>query len=111
VPNAALRYCAQPGCPRLVQRGRCQAHTRTERDRPNVDVRKWYRTARWAALRAQKMAEQPLCVECERAGIVEPWTDLDHIRPHRSDPVLFYDCDNLQGLCKQHHSAKTGRGE
>jgi 5-methylcytosine-specific restriction protein A len=82
-----------------------------ERDRPNVDVRKWYRTARWARIRAQKMRENPLCVECEQEGILEPWTDLDHVVPHRSNPALFWDYTNLRGLCHRHHSAKTRRGE
>ena len=32
---------------------------------------------------------------------------MDHIRPHRGDPVLFWDQTNWQPLCKHHHDVKT----
>lgn len=107
---SASRFCAAPGCPVLVQRGRCAAHRIQERDRPNVDTRKWYRTPRWQALRAQKMAEAPFCAACEVEGRLERWTDLDHIVRHDGDPVRFWDYANLQGLCASHHARKTGKG-
>ena len=110
MPLAPLRYCAHPGCSQKVSFGRCQAHQPRERDRDNQHIRRWYRTARWAALRAQVMAAAPLCVECEKAGHVEPWTDLDHIRPHYGRPELFWDTENLQGLCASHHTQKTRTG-
>ena len=34
-------------------------------------------------------------------------TDVDHIVPHRGDPVLFWDQSNWQALCHSHHSIKT----
>jgi 5-methylcytosine-specific restriction protein A len=111
MPNAALRYCAIPRCPTLVTRGRCEAHKLRERDRPNVDTRKWYRTPRWQALRQQKREEDPYCGDCAKEG--RPyvlWTDLDHIVPHRGDETRFWDYANLQGLCASHHAAKTGKG-
>jgi 5-methylcytosine-specific restriction protein A len=83
--------------------------------RPNVEVRRWYRIARWRhpvwGRRAQILARDPLCVECRRAGVVEPTAEVDHVIPHRGDPVLFWDPDNLQGLCTTHHGQKTQRGE
>ena len=106
-----MRYCVQPGCSTLVEAGRCTTHRRDqERYRPNVDVRKLYRTPRWAELRKRKQDEQPFCVECEKAGHLVVWTELDHIVPHRGDLKLFWQEDNLQGLCATHHSSKTGRG-
>jgi 5-methylcytosine-specific restriction protein A len=54
--------------------------------------------------------EAPFCVECQKEGRLEVWTDLDHIVPHRGDMCLFWDEENLQGLCASHHSAKTGQG-
>jgi 5-methylcytosine-specific restriction protein A len=38
-----------------------------------------------------------------------PATVVDHIVPHRGDPVLFWDEANWQGLCKLCHDAKTAR--
>lgn len=107
-----LRPCAEPSCPTLVRKGRCTAHARQlEQQRPNRDVRRWYYTARWKALREQKQRDNPLCVECQAEGRVMVWTDLDHVIPHQGDEALFFNADNVQGLCKPHHSAKTRRGE
>ena len=40
---------------------------------------------------------------------VKAWeeTVVDHIRPHRGDPVLFWDEKNWQSLCKSCHDKKT----
>lgn len=106
------RYCATPGCSTVVDRGHCQQHAVVrEHQRVNFDVRRWYRTVRWKILRRSVLMDQPICPECERAGEVVPATEVDHIVPHRGDAVLFWDKANLQGLCHQHHGAKTGRGE
>jgi len=57
------------------------------------------------------LAEHPLCVECEKEGKVVPATNVDHIVPHRGDPVLFWAEGNWQGLCATHHSIKTAKGQ
>jgi hypothetical protein len=36
-----------------------------------------------------------------------PATVVDHIIPHTGDPELFWDVDNLQGLCDPCHNSKT----
>lgn len=60
-------------------------------------------SARWRALRAQVLREEPLCRLCQAAGRVEAAIDVDHIDndSHNNDRA------NLQGLCKAHHSEKT----
>lgn len=60
-------------------------------------------------LRAMHMAIEPLCRECRRQRINTPGADVDHIVPHRGDIDLFLDPDNLQTLCKTHHSMKTAK--
>lgn len=53
-------------------------------------------------------SENALCALCAALhGRTEPATEVDHIRPHRGDPVLFWDPENHQGLCKACHSRKT----
>lgn len=111
-----VRVCATPGCPVLVQKGHCPTHTSQLRKvadsrRPNTDIRRLYKTARWEAYRRQKRSENPLCVDCHAQGINRPWDDLDHQIPHRGDLELFWDYDNLVGRCHRHHAEKTGRGE
>jgi 5-methylcytosine-specific restriction enzyme A len=109
MPTSPAYPCRAPGCPQLQP---CPTHPRESLIvRPNVDVRRWYHLARWRhpvwGRRAQVLARDPLCVECLKAGRVVPTTDVDHVVPHRGDPVLFWDPLNLQGLCHGCHSRKT----
>ena len=107
-----MRYCAWPGCAVKVERGHCLVHAvQTEHQRPNRDVRKWYYTVRWRALRTQVLSAHPLCVVCMEERRVTAATEVDHRVPHRSDPVLFWEYHNLQALCVSCHSRKTQRGE
>jgi 5-methylcytosine-specific restriction protein A len=48
-------------------------------------------------------------VPCAAAGLLEPATVVDHVVPHRGDPVLFWNETNWQGQCKPCHDAKTAR--
>lgn len=59
--------------------------------------------AAWRKLRASVLAEQPLCPECRDQGLLVPATEVDH---QDNDPSNN-SRDNLVGLCKTHHSAKT----
>ena len=95
----------------MVPKGRCAAHARVrEQQRPNTDIRKLYRTARWAATRRQVLQQYPLCPMCASAGVVCLSTEVDHIVPHKGDLRLFWKSENLQGLCHRHHGEKTGKG-
>ena len=66
---------------------------------------------RWRKIRAQFLAENPLCVMCQEQGHITAATELDHIIRHKGDPVLFYDVSNLQGLCADHHRRTKARME
>lgn len=48
---------------------------------------------------------------CEKEGRLVPATVVDHIKPHRGDPVLFWADDNRQGLCLHHHNSTKQRQE
>ena len=82
-----------------------------EHDRDLWEVRKWYRTKRWYAMRDDVLRANPYCVHCQEAGRVTAATEVDHIRKHAGSVVLFWDRANLQGLCKAHHASKTAKGE
>jgi 5-methylcytosine-specific restriction protein A len=62
---------------------------------------------RWRALRRLKLDADPMCVACERNGIVTPANEVDHIVPVSTNPDGMFDYDNLQSLCKSCHSRKT----
>jgi 5-methylcytosine-specific restriction enzyme A len=112
MPTAPLRYCLSPNCPNRVVRGYCVT---CQAPRRQVEKR-FQRGAtiyggRWRQLRADflKRPENVLCVRCLEQGRAVIATELDHVRPHRGDPALFYDIRNLTPLCKTHHSEKTAK--
>jgi len=63
--------------------------------------------AAWARLRAEVLAEQPLCVDCKAMGYVTPATEVDHIRDSRADYSDDNSRENLAGRCTPCHSRKT----
>lgn len=58
---------------------------------------------RWRQIRQIVLAEQPLCPMCQRMGKVVPATEVDHIDEDSHNNAR----ENLQGLCHDHHAAKT----
>lgn len=103
MPSAPLRPCTFPGCPVI---GPCPDHGRWK----IAAWKKWYYTAAWRRLRKYVLDRDPLCVMCKVIGVVTVATEVDHIIPHRGDRALFWDPENVQGLCDTHHSEKTRQG-
>jgi len=64
---------------------------------------------RWQKVRIGFLTLNPLCTKCEAQGRVVAAKVVDHIEPHKNDPVLFWDQDNWQGLCYRHHNRKTAQ--
>src|SRR5262245_31503499 len=109
MPTSPLTPCAMPGCPARVDTRFCRRHAVVrEHQRRNFDVRRWYRTARWRRLRQQVLDRNPLCVHCITPTVA---SEIDHIRKHEGNEMLFFDPANLQGLCPYHHGVKTAKGE
>jgi 5-methylcytosine-specific restriction endonuclease McrA len=69
------------------------------------------KTYRWQQERKAFLMCNPLCVMCRQAGHTTAARIVDHIRPHRGDAVLFWDQQNWQPLCKQHHDSAKQRLE
>lgn len=106
------QFCAWPGCPALVPFGKCAAHAPRQRllVQDYAKVHRWYGSARWQRLRRDVLQTDPFCRSCADRGRHVLTIDVDHIRKHDGDPVLFWDRSNLQGLCKSCHTIKTTRG-
>ncbi len=109
MPYKPLSPCAYPGCIGLAADGEryCAAHKpamqKYEQDRRGTPAQRGY-GARWQRLRLLVLGRDPIC---QYPGCTELATDVDHIVPRSlggKDSM-----DNLQGLCHQHHSAKTAR--
>lgn len=71
MPSAAPRPCSHPGCGALVRdgTGRCPSHPRQVWAK-KADAPKRVTGRRLQRMREQLMREQPLCVECQKVGIV-----------------------------------------
>lgn len=107
MPYQSLRQCTYPGCCTLVKSGRCAKHT--TRVRRNPGIVRLYNSSEWQVLRSAQLVKEPWCADCLYNNAKQLATDVDHIRAHRGDPKLFFDEQNLQSLCKRHHSVKTAR--
>ena len=116
-------FCKHPGCRRPVPRGEdfCGQH-KSDAEKHAAAARKARearRTAfkgssakrgygyRWQKLRNCFIAQHPFCEQCMKQGRLTLATDVDHIKPHRGDPILLFDEENLQALCHACHSRKT----
>lgn len=106
------RLCTYSGCKNVVSDGgsRCELHphqkraSEPEKKRPYQSI---YSSSRWKRLRQVILSEHPLCVHCERLGLVTAATVIDHII-EISDGGAVWDRDNLQPLCRTCHQIKTG---
>jgi 5-methylcytosine-specific restriction endonuclease McrA len=119
----APRPCQAPGCANLVRSGYCQAHTHldpkrlydatTRKDDPTLAmVQRMRNTTRWRSLVKQVRAEQPTCSDPFDVHVIFPAAtqQIHHILPAATHPELFYQRDNLTGLCTACH-AKIERQE
>src|SRR3989442_225009 len=103
------RFCVEPGCPALVERGetRCPKHHRAHEQaydaRRGTAAERGYDAAH-RAWRAAVLARDPICKACGK----ERSTYADHIVPLKQGGAKL-DLANGQGMCSRCHQAKRGR--
>lgn len=86
---------------------------RDQRSAAAERYRKLYKDPRWtgpAGRRAEQLRREPNCAACAALGIVKRGWIVDHVVPHRGDPVRFWN-GKLQTLCKPHHDGWKQRLE
>lgn len=106
MPKAAPKPCSQPGCGVLVRDGtsRCAKHQREAWTKKPTETKR-VTGRKLQAMRERLFKGNPLCAECERQGRVTLATQRDHIKPLAEGGTD--DDDNVQGLCKPCHDAKS----
>jgi len=112
MPSRPLRPCTKPGCPTLVGKGHCEAHTliqRQESERHRLSYRERGYGQAWRVARREHLRAHPLCWYCEQKGRTRAANTVDHHVPHKGDPKLFNDRSNWRSSCASCHSAKTAR--
>lgn len=95
----------------VISMSRYEANKAYDQKRTEDTVyRRWYDTKAWKDLR-QRILVRDLYT-CQATGVMltgkapEPNSPVvDHIKPHRGDPDLFWDPDNLRAVCKQWHDS------
>lgn len=112
----ATKICSYGGCKSVAisDTSRCAIHTFTYTPQKRRyehqlhDGKYIYGTARWKRLRSSHIRLYPLCIHCQRLGLVTPGAMVDHVKELKDggDP---WDPDNLETLCDQCHKVKTGR--
>ena len=106
MPIRPLKPCRHHGCPNLTSDTYCNEHSKTHQ-RPSAGERGY--DSRWRKRSKLFLKAHPLCEECLEQNKLTPATVVDHIVPHRGDPVLMWDESNWRVLCKRCHDRKTGR--
>lgn len=115
--------CRRAGCGVLIDfAGYCVKHTQIKYSEDNAKRGTAHErgyTSAWVKARRYYLQAHPLCVYCQREGIIQAATVVDHIKPHRlKDAIdsgnvtsikmaqeLFWDSKhNWQSLCATHHN-------
>lgn len=108
MPERHLRPCNKHGCPNLTRKRYCIEHAyiekveQRERDRGRRSSAQRSYGHEWRKIRDKHLKENPYCEVCG-----EPATEVDHIL--RRELGGTDEPENLQSLCKTHHSQKTRR--
>lgn len=83
---------------------------RTQQRDASITWRAWYKTARWQKLRREVLKRD--LYTCQKTGVLltgkHPAPNspvVDHRHPHRGDPELFWDEENLEAVSKAYHDS------
>jgi hypothetical protein len=105
---------------RMADNGRGLSTVTSRVARDQQGWRKWYKTARWVALRKAVLLRDHLtCARCHRQGMLHVPRGSDqrlvmvvnHVEPHRGVTALFWDIGNLETVCKPCHDSLIQREE
>lgn len=87
-------------------KGRKQANRDYDARRKCAPGRVLYNTYRWKKeVRPAILMRDPYCLRCAAKGIVTPSDTVNHKVRHKGDPTLFWDWNNLEGVCASCHNS------
>ncbi len=78
-----------------ILRHRRHADREYNRARRDPVIARIHGSARWQAVRAQVLRDEPLCRECARLGLTVLATQVDHVVPLAVAPELAFVLSNL----------------
>lgn len=77
--------------------------------RPGSAYRRMLTSLGWRKLRGEKLARNPFCEDCKRAGVLTEASEVHHVIPvesvrnERQMEALAFDPGNLVALCPECH--------
>ena len=80
-----------------------------EGDRAGARLRGY--NAQWDKASATFKKNHPWCLGCEAMGKRTAVEVVDHVEPHRSDQLKFWNSERWQPACRWHHDAVKKRME
>jgi len=114
-----LKPCASPGCSALVRgTAHCDTHRPAAQARREAQIKRAnkrynavrdisdsrYKQEKWRRLSIYYRKLHPLCAQCEAEGRVKASQMVDHIKPSKTHPELFFEWNNLRALCNPCHN-------
>ena len=117
--NKALRECMHPGCVALVKGRYCSAHNVKSEYVRDEWKEKFYGSRRWFNTSRRFKAANPLCIDCQDAGVVRV-VEVVHHYPYLEDLIDKniddgHSFEYLYALCKEchtkRHSGDTKKGQ
>lgn len=76
-----------------------------------AEYRKLYGTKQWRILREQALFRDAFRCQHKGCGVIlrrgvshQNSAVVHHLKPHKGNPDLFFDINNLQSVCWMHHS-------
>jgi len=87
---------------------RAKRKAKTNKERNARGDNKFYNSSAWRKLRNRFIQVHPLCTHCMDEDRTTEAKEIDHIKAIEDggEPL---DWNNLQSLCKAHHTKKTNR--
>jgi 5-methylcytosine-specific restriction protein A len=107
-----MRYCAVPGCPAIVESGRCATHAK-KADRARGTARQRGYTSAWDRASAAYLLKHPWCAMCGQPAEVTDHIKAPKLRQattaedQREASRLFWDPANWQALCQRCNKRKA----
>jgi 5-methylcytosine-specific restriction protein A len=103
-------FCAE----HATERGYCPTHAKENpptsgfrSKKYETEYRHLYDDTRWRhkrrGLKVLTLQAFPVCTKCHR----NPSAHVHHVKPHRGNPELFFDPNNLTAICQPCHAAET----
>lgn len=89
------------------RQSRKEKNAEYDKARNEDETRKKYQTNQWRTLRIHVLHRDPYCVRhmAQTPPMRVPSTTVNHIKKARDFPELFFDINNLEGVCAPCHSS------